>query len=156
MLLDPRDVISSVVGEIGHRQVTVLSERSDRVARVAIKPNALRSALTHLITNALEASNKGDTVTVRSRVNGERVIIEVEDQGAGMDADFIREELFRPFHSTKATGHGIGAFQTRETIRGAGGELQVISSPGKGTTMRILLPCATQGHPEDQPAGAVG
>ena len=154
--LDPRDVISSVVEEMGRRQVTVLAECSDQVAHVAIKPNALRSALTHLITNALEASKNGQTVTVRSRVAGERVIIEVEDHGPGMDADFVREELFRPFRSTKVAGHGIGAYQTRETIRDAGGELQAISSPGKGTTMRILLPCVAEQRSEDQPVSAVG
>ena len=83
-------------------------------------------------------------VTVRSRVTNGRFVVEVEDQGPGMDADFIREQLFRPFRSTKAAGHGIGAFQTRETIREAGGELQVLSAPGKGTTMRIVLPCLAE------------
>ena len=57
-----------------------------------------------------------------------------------MDPAFIRDELFRPFRSTKLGGYGIGAFQTRELIRAAGGDVKVISEKGAGTTMRILLP----------------
>ncbi len=57
-----------------------------------------------------------------------------------MDPAFIRDELFRPFRSTKSGGYGIGAFQTRELIRAAGGDVEVISEKGAGTTMRILLP----------------
>ena len=57
-----------------------------------------------------------------------------------MDPAFIRDELFRPFRSTKSGGYGIGTFQTRELIRAAGGDVEVISEKGAGTTMRILLP----------------
>jgi signal transduction histidine kinase len=59
-----------------------------------------------------------------------------------MDEAFIRNELFLPFRSTKSGGYGIGAFQTRELIRMAGGDLEVLSRPGFGTTMRIILPLA--------------
>jgi signal transduction histidine kinase len=57
-----------------------------------------------------------------------------------MDDAFIRDELFLPFRSTKSGGHGIGAFQTRALIRAEGGDLEVISKIGAGTTMRIILP----------------
>ena len=58
---------------------------------------------------------------------------------------FVRDELFRPFRSTKDSGFGIGAYQTRELLRMAGGDLEVISAPGRGTTMRIVLPLAKEG-----------
>ena len=66
--------------------------------------------------------------------------LDVVDHGLGMDAAFIRDSLFRPFTTSKPLGSGIGAFQARELVREAGGELQVTSVPGQGTTMRILLP----------------
>jgi signal transduction histidine kinase len=69
-------------------------------------------------------------------------VIDVEDNGPGMDAAFIRNELFTPLRSTKARGHGIGAFQAREVVRASGGELEVISAVGQGTIMRITLPSA--------------
>lgn len=141
---DARDVIFAVATELGRERIRVLGDAANIGARVAIKPAALRSVMTHLITNALEASPKGEIVTVRSQVTGGRFIIDVEDSGPGMEAEFVRKELFKPFRSTKNTGHGIGAFQTRETVKEAGGDVQVVSSPGKGTTMRILLPCLSE------------
>ena len=59
-----------------------------------------------------------------------------------MEVSFVRDELFRPFRSTKDSGFGIGAFQTRELIRAAGGQLEVITKPGAGTTMRVVLQAA--------------
>jgi signal transduction histidine kinase len=71
-------------------------------------------------------------------------VIEVRDTGRGMDADFLRQRLFRPFDTTKGTqGMGIGAFQTREFVRMAGGDVQVESEVGKGTRFVISLPLAT-------------
>jgi signal transduction histidine kinase len=102
----------------------------------------LHSLLTHLVTNAIEASPPSDTVKVRLRANDARVLIDVEDKGPGMDAAFIRNELFTPLRSTKSRGHGIGAFQAREMVRSAAGDIEVISAPGRGTIMRITLPVA--------------
>ncbi|MBF0563499.1 MAG: hypothetical protein HQL37_16140 [Alphaproteobacteria bacterium] len=59
-----------------------------------------------------------------------------------MDSTFVRPELFRPLRSTKATGYGIGAYQTRHMIREMGCQLEVDTAPNQGTTMRILFPPA--------------
>ncbi len=152
--LDARGILSAVVAEVGRQRVRLLNELAGPTARVAIKPSALQSVVTHLINNALEASPENELVTVRSEVTGGRLVIEVADRGPGMDADFVRNELFRPFRSTKTTGHGIGAFQTRETVREAGGDLEVVSSPGKGTTMRVLLPCLAEERADGRPVAA--
>ncbi|MDV7394314.1 ATP-binding protein, partial [Arthrospira platensis SPKY1] len=59
----------------------------------------------------------------------------------GMDENFIREKLFRPFTTTKGNaGMGIGVYESHEFARGAGGELRVVSSPGKGTVFTLRLP----------------
>ena len=68
------------------------------------------------------------------------MVIDIVDQGPGMSPEFIRDELFRPFASTKGEGHGIGVYQARELLREAGGDLLVLSRVGSGTTMRLLLP----------------
>jgi signal transduction histidine kinase len=59
-----------------------------------------------------------------------------------MTPEFIRDELFRPLSTSKPTGSGIGAWQARELLCGAGGDLAVLSRPGAGTTMRVILPAA--------------
>jgi signal transduction histidine kinase len=61
-----------------------------------------------------------------------------------MDDEFVRNELFRPFRSTKSGGLGIGAYQTRELLRNSGGDLDVISQKGVGTIMRMTLPIQDQ------------
>jgi len=153
---DARDVIATVVKENGARRVNVISEGGDVKAPVGIRASALRTTLTHLLTNALEASDKGGGVTIRSRTDGTRFVIEIQDEGPGMDENFIRDELFRPFRSTKSKGYGIGAFQARETIREAGGDLQAISTVGLGTIMRIILPYLGEPRTDADRVGAVG
>jgi len=113
---------------------------------VAMDSDELRTVLHHLINNACEASTVEEgsqpnpCVVVSSQWLGDKITIDVIDSGPGMDEEFIRNELFRPFRSTKSSGLGIGAYQTRELLRLSGGELDVISRRGTGTTMRITLP----------------
>ena len=100
----------------------------------------LRSLLDHLVQNAFDAAGVDGRVSVRAREVGNSAIIEVEDNGPGMDVEFVRHKLFRPFFSTKSTGFGLGAYQIREYVRSMGGRLEVHTAPGKGTTMQVHLP----------------
>nr|MBA3563498.1 hypothetical protein [Gammaproteobacteria bacterium] len=74
----------------------------------------------------------------------------------GMDADFAANRLFRPFDTTKGSqGMGVGAYQTREFVRAAGGEVDVVTAPGEGTTFKITLPLyesGKQGAADGKPA----
>ncbi len=113
---------------------------------VAVDEDRLVAVLDHLIQNALDASGADDHVHVRLAGRDDEAVIEVEDHGAGMDAAFVRDELFRPFRSTKDTGYGIGAYEGREFALSMGGRLDVISAPGEGTIMRMTLPRADVGR----------
>ena len=96
--------------------------------------------LDHLVQNAFDAAGFDGRVSLRARAAGNSAVIEVEDDGPGMDLEFVRQKLFQPFISTRATGFGIGAYQIREYVRSMGGQLEVRSVPGKGTVMQVLLP----------------
>ena len=100
----------------------------------------LRSVLDHLMQNAFDAAGSDGRVALRARTMGNSALIEVEDNGPGMDLDFVRDGLFRPRVSTRPDGFGIGAYQIREYVRSMGGQLEVRTAPGKGTTMKVLLP----------------
>ena len=101
----------------------------------------LANVFAYLIQNAQEATKDDGTITVRLKKGAQQAIIEIEDNGSGMDADFIQNRLFRPFDSTKGlTGMGIGVFESREVVRGIGGDIGVQSSPGEGTLFRITIP----------------
>jgi signal transduction histidine kinase len=98
------------------------------------------AVITHLLNNAVEAGGE-QPVRVLVRHDAPNIVIDIVDQGGGMPPEFVRDELFRPFASTKGGGLGIGAYQARELLREAGCDLLVFSHPGNGTTMRLVLPC---------------
>lgn len=100
----------------------------------------LERVIGHLLQNAADASAASGIIRVRARSEGDRALIEVEDNGKGMSEEFVRTRLFRPFSSTKAHGMGIGTFESREYVRELGGSLDVDSREGQGTTFRIRLP----------------
>lgn len=107
----------------------------------------LASAVEHLVRNAQDAATPGGHVVVRMQHAAGSASIEIEDDGAGMDEEFVRDRLFKPFFTTKASkGMGIGAYQAREYVRLLGGTLRVDSVPGSGTTFTIRLPLFAPGE----------
>ncbi len=135
-----------------HRDIAV-TDRSGG-AGAAIDPDAFDAVVTHLLNNAVEASETGQTVRVDLRLEAHGVVVDIIDQGQGMAPEFVRDDLFRPLRSTKGDGHGIGAFQARELLRDAGGDLLVLTKPNAGTTMRIILPAVRPGVAEPVSAEA--
>jgi signal transduction histidine kinase len=109
-------------------------------AGVAMDPESFDAVVQHLLNNAIESSGKSGPVHLVLRHEVLSVVVDVIDEGPGMSPEFIRDELFRPFATTKGGGHGIGAYQARELLRAAGGDLLVLSRRPGGTTMRLLLP----------------
>lgn len=121
------------------RRADLVLEHDGSTGTVGMGLDVLETAVTHLLNNAVEASS-GTQVTLRVRHEARQVVIEVVDEGPGMSAEFVRDRLFRPFSTSKSGGSGIGAYQAREMVREAGGDLMVVTEPGAGTTMRLLLP----------------
>jgi signal transduction histidine kinase len=106
------------------------------------QPRALEQLLEHLCQNAIEATGGNTPVTIEVAATGEGVAIDVVDSGCGMTASFVREQLFRPFASSKPGGFGIGAYEARQLAEAMGGRVEVTSRIGEGTRFRILLPAA--------------
>jgi putative PEP-CTERM system histidine kinase len=95
---------------------------SDEGLEALVDPDRLSSVLQHLVQNAQEATPDDGKVEVRLRRDGDWTVIEIEDTGCGMDEEFIRERLFRPFDTTKGdAGMGVGVYESREFARALGG-----------------------------------
>ncbi|HNA81671.1 MAG TPA: PEP-CTERM system histidine kinase PrsK [Thiobacillaceae bacterium] len=94
----------------------------------------------HIVQNAIEATPYTGRVDVKLARQEDWAVITVTDTGVGMDDAFIRERLFRPFASTKGTGMGIGAYESRAYVQELGGDITVTSRPGQGTCFTIRLP----------------
>jgi signal transduction histidine kinase len=102
----------------------------------------IKKIIVNLVQNALDASNETGTVLVETRKEGNCVCIRVSDNGTGMTEDFMKNQLFRPFRTTKQAGLGIGLYQSRQIVEAHDGKIEVRSNIGKGTVFTIYLPIA--------------
>ncbi len=99
----------------------------------------------HVVRNAQDATPDDGMVIVRLFKQNDHAVVEVQDSGEGMDEAFIHDRLFRPFDTTKGkSGMGIGAYETREFIRALGGDVEIISRTGEGTTFRMRIPISEE------------
>ncbi|HEY6528378.1 MAG TPA: XrtA/PEP-CTERM system histidine kinase PrsK [Cellvibrionaceae bacterium] len=106
---------------------------------------SLTMVFAHMIQNAQDATLASGYVDLFiTRQDGFAVVL-IEDNGQGMDEEFIQNRLFRPFDTTKTgKGMGIGMYQARDCIANLGGEISVESVLGEGTTFFIRLPLAQE------------
>ncbi len=141
---DLNQIVEAALSELGKPAPSgvELVKELTALPKVMADPEQMRSVVTNLVLNAREALGAEGKVQIRTRRVGDRVQLSVEDNGCGMTEAFIRTSLFRPFHSTKKQGLGIGMFQSRMIIEAHRGTLQVESEPSRGTTFRIHLPLA--------------
>lgn len=150
--LDLSDLVSEVLRRArlrdGSRPAGTRVETDVRdVPAVWGDPYYLEEALSSVFLNALEAAGPSGLVRVRTSAEG-RVrrwsAVDVEDDGPGMTAEFVRDSLFRPFRSTKPEGVGLGLYTARRILSAHGGKVTVTSRPGEGTTVRVLLPATDE------------
>lgn len=124
------------------------SRRAQHPVRVAgqgtalAQPGRLEQLLGHLLQNAIEASPPAATIVLVAGTGEGGAYIDVIDAGCGMSAAFVRDQLFRPFASSKPGGFGIGAYEARQLAEDMGGTLDVASREGEGTRFRLTLPAA--------------
>jgi signal transduction histidine kinase len=142
--IDPADLLLRVAAtprqRAGSRPVRVATEIGE-VPRVWGDPYVLGEAFQNVFQNALEAATS--VVTVRAfagRARKAQAVVEIEDDGAGMSAEFLASGLFRPFRTTKPDGVGLGLFTARQIVGLHGGRIDVESAPGAGTRVKVTLP----------------
>ncbi len=105
----------------------------------------LKSILQNLLENAVKYRKRDDsdhTIVMRSFVSEGRVIIKVTDNGIGMNKDQLQNVFTASYQADRSSeGHGMGMYLARKNARNMGGELNVTSRPGEGTTFTLDLPC---------------
>ena len=152
------DVLREVVAKCN--SVTPVPQLEVRAADIRVRSDGERlgMVLSHVVRNAQDATDSSGAVRLTLDRDDDRAVIEVSDTGSGMDPEFVESRLFRPFDSTKGSkGMGIGAYQAREFARRGGGELSVLSRPGEGTTVTIVLPLSdAAGGGQSLSAGTAG
>jgi PAS domain S-box-containing protein len=137
-LLD--DLLPMVADRLSSKQIQVSRTYQVDVPAGFYDGTELKKLFLNLIINAVEASEPGGAIELRTRHNGEQdVLVEIVDQGVGMDAE-TQKRLFEPFYTTKEKGTGLGMAIAKQIAELHSGNLSVISKAGVGTTAIVRLP----------------
>ncbi|HSN99609.1 MAG TPA: ATP-binding protein [Candidatus Nanopelagicales bacterium] len=130
----------SRVAHLAARSGVVISDELPPAERlVEVDPGKVELALLNLLRNAIEAVGEsgGGTVSLRAEVGTEAVVLEVEDNGPGVDD--AEAPIFDPFYSTKPTGTGLGLAIVQRVVSDHDGVVELTSKPGQ-TVFRLKLP----------------
>jgi signal transduction histidine kinase len=126
---------------LSEKHIALRCEPNGELPAVHGDPQRLRQVLVNLVGNAADASQAGAEVVVRARKDAARIAIEVEDHGRGIgEHDLAR--IFEPFYTTRADGTGLGLAICHKVVRAHGGDIEVRSTVGRGSTFTVLLPAA--------------
>jgi signal transduction histidine kinase len=137
-----RDALSLVEPQAAASNVETRVDKQSELPLVMADPESLRSALTNLIINGLQATDGTGgklSIVLSDEDEGRRVRIEINDTGRGIaPADIAK--VFEPYYSTKETGTGLGLAIVRKAVDEHHGTISVKSKLGEGTTFTITLP----------------
>ncbi len=128
-----------------HRKgATRIDEQYGSVPPVWGNAGQLRQVFVNLLVNGLHAVGQVGTVRIVTALAGDRAVVRVSDDGAGVRPEHL-DRLFDPFFTTKPAGEGtgLGLYVSHEIVRGHGGEISVSSLPGHGASFSVHLPLAT-------------
>jgi signal transduction histidine kinase len=120
--------------------VTVEGPAADGEVTIDGDAEELEKVLYNLCRNGQEAIDGEGRLCLEVAADGAGAVVRVTDTGEGMSPEFVDKELFRPFHTTKKAGLGIGVFQSRAIVEAHGGRMEVASTPGEGTVFTVRLP----------------
>ena len=121
-------------------QVTVTVDVPDRFPVLNVDPLQMEQVLTNLITNAVQSMPEGGALRVAARqFAGDFIAIAVSDSGVGITPENMKK-LFQPLFTTKAKGIGLGLVVCKNLVEANGGQIEVESELGLGTTFTVLLP----------------
>ena len=139
--MDLGEILRTAIDRVSDRQPVPQASIDASKLPISADRDRLFAVFYHVLRNAQDACDNDGRIEVTLKVADGVVEVEIADNGAGMSEQFMREQLFKPFESTKgADGMGIGAYQAREYVRELSGDIRYESAPGNGTTVTISLP----------------
>ncbi|MEJ2213696.1 MAG: ATP-binding protein [Gammaproteobacteria bacterium] len=105
----------------------------------------LSQVFVNLLTNAIDASDLGGTITIKGKKDGNEIRIMICDEGSGIPED-IKDKLFEPFVTSKPTGQGtgLGLALAYKTVRDHNGDIEIKSETSAGTSVIVRLPSTNQ------------
>jgi two-component system, NtrC family, nitrogen regulation sensor histidine kinase NtrY len=123
----------------GRAKISCELQLDPHLEPVAADAELLHRAISNLVVNAMDAMPQGGGLTLRTRGEGGKVLIEVADTGAGLTPEEC-EQIFTPYYTSKQHGTGLGLAIAQSVVSDHGGSIRVQSQPGQGATFAIELP----------------
>jgi PAS domain S-box-containing protein len=151
---DPiRDVFKVLGHQLKVHDIEVLQDLDPDLPDIMAEHNRLEQVFINLVSNAIDAmdekSNRADSqdsvkkLSLKSFAQGDDVIVHVSDTGTGMPEE-VKNKIFEPFFTTKKVGKGtgLGVSISYGIVKDYGGDIEIESEPGKGTTFKLIFPAA--------------
>ena len=136
------EIATSVAPEAEQRHIALKTECPGTLPEINADPGMLSQALLNLALNACQAMPNGGTLKLSCRAtSGRRVEIDVEDTGVGIPPEHLKR-IFDLYFTTKEKGSGIGLSMVYRIVQLHDGEVEVQSTPGRGTRFRLIFPQA--------------
>jgi signal transduction histidine kinase len=137
------EVVAEMIDFVGPtartNHITITWYPDGTLPAIPLDQDLFKQALLNLLLNAEQAMSDGGEIILQSSRTPEGVQLDVIDTGCGIEPERL-EKIFRPFHTSKPGGTGLGLPTTRKIIEAHGGSIRVQSDPGKGTKFSLRLP----------------
>jgi signal transduction histidine kinase len=141
--IDPFEILEECIAkyemQIASNTLQIRLVTASRQDPVQGDANLLHRVFVNLLKNGAEANNYRGVLRVKSLYWGNWWVVDIEDQGSGIDPD-LQERIFEPFFTTRSQGTGLGLAYVSQVIHAHGGEVEVLTKLGTGTLFRVHLP----------------
>jgi len=136
-------VLDSVIDLAAHAidrdSITLHRQIAADLAPIECDPEQLKQVLLNLIINSVQAMQEGGQITLAARIQDSKLLIQVQDQGRGIDPANM-DRIFDPFFTTKESGTGLGLSVAHQIVVQLGGMITAQKNPGRGMTFSVWLP----------------
>ncbi len=119
--------------------IALSRDQGERPVRCHGDARQLKELVLNLVLNAIEACSEGDRVTIAVATESDPIVLTVLDSGKGIELDDL-PRIFEPYFTTRDNGSGLGLAISKRIAESHRGSLEVDSTPGTGTTVRLMLP----------------
>jgi signal transduction histidine kinase len=134
-------VVGGAFAEGERRPPRAVARGLEREVTAVVDGPRLLQVFANVLKNALEATEgRPDArVEIDLATRGAVAVVSISDNGDGLSAE-ARDKIFLPFFTTKPTGTGLGMAIVKKIMDLHGGEIEIVSQPGRGTTVRLIIP----------------
>ena len=133
------DVVSLMRQEAREEDKEILLQTDESLRPFRFDVHQIKQALLNLLVNAVDATEPGDSITIRTVARDGMADVIIKDTGAGIPGTVL-PEIFRPFYTTKTRGSGLGLPCVERIVRDHGGDIRVTSEPDAGSEFLISIP----------------